>query len=104
MKYVFTILHNAECNFWEILKRDIERMAKERNLEYAIEEVFIHDDEEAQKWKFAGSPQLLINGADVDPNASKISNYHASGCRPVMYHGVFYEYVPLALVEEVINS
>lgn len=103
MKYIFTILHNSECNFWQTLKKNIDEYAQEEKLDYAIEEVFVHNDEEAKKWKFAGSPQLLINGNDVDPNALKITNYHASGCRPVVVSGVLHEYVPIELIKEAIH-
>jgi glutaredoxin len=100
MKYTFTILYNSECNFWKILKVNIEQLAKEIGYEYEIQEVFVHDDEEAKRWKFAGSPQLLINGEDIDPAAPKITNYHAGGCRPVFYKGMLYEYIPIELIKD----
>ncbi|MBI2644805.1 DUF2703 domain-containing protein [Candidatus Uhrbacteria bacterium] len=104
MKYTFTILHNSECNFWKILKMNIERLVKEMNLEYEIQEVLVNSEEEAQQWKFSGSPQLLINGEDIDPSASKITNYHASGCRPVFYKDTFYEYMPIDLVKDFLEG
>lgn len=103
MKYAFTILHNSECNFWETLKKDLEKFCQEKNFDYAIQDVLISSDQEAQQWKFSGSPQLLINGEDVDPNAFKITNYHASGCRPVLYKGTFYEYVPIDLIKDTLE-
>lgn len=103
MKYTFTILHNAECNFWEVLKSNLEQLAKELGLNYEIEEVFVHTDDEAKQRKFAGSPQLLINGEDIDPASSKITNFHASGCRPVFYKDTFYEYMPIDLIKDALE-
>ncbi|MBI4239394.1 DUF2703 domain-containing protein [Candidatus Uhrbacteria bacterium] len=100
MNYTFTILHNSECNFWKNLKEDIEKLAQEKNLQYEVQEIFVGTDEEARQWKFAGSPQLLINGKDIDPAALKITNYHASGCRPVFYKDTFYEYMPIGLIKD----
>lgn len=103
MRYAFTILHNSECNFWLNLKSEIKGYAERKNLDFVIEDVLISNDEEARKWKFAGSPKLLINGIDVNPMADKITNYHASGCLPIVFKGKFYESVPIELVDEVIR-
>ncbi len=103
MKYVFTILHNNECNFWETVKHDLESLAKQKELDCTIEDVLVANDGEARRWKFAGSPQLLINGKDIDPMADRITNYHASGCRPVVWKGKLYEYVPVEMIAAALD-
>jgi len=104
MKYIFTIFHNKECNFWRILKGRLEKFISEKHLDAEIEEVLINNEEEAKKYRFAGSPQLTLNGKDIDPMANLITNFHIAGCRPVFWKGKSYDYPPMEMVEEAIKA
>lgn len=103
MKYQFTILHNEHCNFWRVLKASLEHFVRERKLDAEIKEILIWNDEEARQYQFSGSPQLLMNGKDIDPMADRITFYHAGGCRPVFFRGGHYDYPPMAMVEEALQ-
>lgn len=37
-----------------------------------IERIEIVTEEAAEQWRFRGSPTILINGEDIDPNASEL--------------------------------
>ena len=50
-----------------------------------IEEIEVTSPEEAQRWRFLGSPSVRVNGIDIDPDAPSRTDYHAN-CR--MYNGV----------------
>jgi len=99
-----TILHNAICNIWETTKETIETILKENGLTTTIEEIVITNDSEAKEYHFSGSPQILIDGIDIDPMASKITNYHESGCRLYMWKGVLHEGPSKEMLVEAIKK
>lgn len=45
----------------------LQRVIQELNLQPTIERIEITDDESAEKWRFPGSPTILVNGEDIDP-------------------------------------
>lgn len=97
-----TILHNKTCNIWLTTKGIIESILKENSLSADIEEAVIASDAEAKEHHFAGSPQVLIDGKDIDPMAEKVTNYHESGCRFYLWKDKLHEGPPKEMLEEVI--
>lgn len=95
------VLHNRECNFWQISRKMLIEMIA-GGLDAQLEEVLITDDAEAARHRFSGSPQIMVNGQDIDPEAGRITSFHASGCRPYFYNGEHYDYPPRAMIEEAI--
>ena len=98
------ILHNSACGFWQTAKNLLEEVLWEKGITESIEEVFVSSDEEAIHYRFAGSPQILIDGKDIDPMAEKIINFHESGCRFYIWQDKVYEYPPKKMIEEVLNK
>ncbi len=97
------VLHNNECTFWQLAWKMLEDFIREKNLDVGLEELLITSDQDAAKHRFAGSPQITINGKDIDPEAGRITNFHASGCRPYFYRGQAYDYPPRQMVEEALR-
>jgi len=97
-----TILHNKTCNIWRTTKGIIETILKEGGLSAEIEEVVVANDAEAKDRHFAGSPQVLVDGQDIDPMAGKVSNYHESGCRFYIWKDKLHEGPPKEMLEEAI--
>lgn len=62
------ILRNDQCNWWTKAKEVLEQALKEKKIETPIEVMLIKNDQEAQINKFFGSPQVNINGQDIDPH------------------------------------
>lgn len=98
------ILHNKSCNFWLIAKKELEEILKEKGINEPIEEILISNNEEAAQYHFAGSPQIMIDGKDIDPMAEKITNFHESGCRIYFWEGKVYEYPPREMIEEALRQ
>lgn len=98
------VLHNRECNFWQVAWQTLEQMIAEGKLDAHLEEVLIADDIQARQFRFAGSPQVMINGQDIDPEASRVTNFHASGCRPYFWQGEHSDYPPRAMLEEAVEK
>jgi hypothetical protein len=48
---------------WELL----QEVLAEEGLEAAVERIEVVTDEEAERWRFPGSPTLRVDGVDVDP-------------------------------------
>jgi len=92
------LLRNNECHSWQ------KFLAELREIGVEPEVILIVDDNQAVEFKFAGSPQLLIDGKDVDPMAEKITNFHVSGCRVYLWKGKVYEYPPREMIEAALAS
>jgi len=63
----------------------VKQIAADMGLTIAMREVHITTPEEAQQRRFLGSPTVLINGVDIDPDARQRASYGLS-CR--VYPGV----------------
>ena len=100
----FTILYSNACNFWEHLRSELQELIKEKNLDANIEEVLVETDEQASKHRFFGSPQLLINGKDIDPMAEQMTTFQAGGCRFVVWQEKMYEYPPREMILDAIEK
>lgn len=92
------LLHNKDCHVREKFLAELQEMGLEPEI------ILIENDEEAEKYKFAGSTQLLIDGKDIDPMAEKILNYHESGCRIYLWNGNIYEYPPKEMVKTALEK
>jgi hypothetical protein len=98
------ILHNRECHVWQTLESELKQWLRLWGLaaKAKVRTELISNDAEARKRKFFGSPQVLINGCDIDPLAQKVTAYHALGCRLYVWKNKVYEYPPKEMVEEAI--
>lgn len=98
------ILHNRECGFWREVLATVQGVLIQKNIEGRVEEVLVSSDEQAKKLRFFGSPQVIINGRDIDPKAETVTSFHSSGCRPFFYRDQFYDYPPREMIEEAIEQ
>jgi len=58
----------------------VKQIAADMGLTIPVTEVQITTPEEAQQRRFLGSPTVLVNGVDIDPNARQKTSYGLS-CR-----------------------
>ena len=99
-----TVLHNDQCTFWQKTKADLETLLGEKQISVPIGEVLIGNDEAAKEHKFFGSPQVEINGQDIDPMAKMVTAYHASGCRPYFWQDNFQDFPPREMLKEALDE
>jgi len=88
------LLHTNECHIWKKALEILSETLEEEGIKENVKVTEIKSVEEANQRKFSGSPQIIINGKDVDPMAEKITNYMLAGCRQYFYKGQHSEFPP----------
>lgn len=92
------LLHTKDCHVWKDTLSVLEETLEDVGLEPNLEVVQIRNEDEAKKHKFLGSPTILINNLDIDPQARKLSNFTVSSCRPYFWQGKSYDLPPKEMV------
>jgi hypothetical protein len=62
-----TFLYFEECPSHETALARLRQVMAEEGVQAKIEIVKVETDEQAQSWRFVGSPTILIDGQDIDP-------------------------------------
>lgn len=63
------ILYHEGCPATPKAIKVIEDCIKESGIPVGLRKILIKTQEEAEKWRFLGSPTVQINGIDIDPRA-----------------------------------
>lgn len=63
------VLHTEGCPATPQTIALIKQCILGRGLDIDVREVLIRTPEEAEVWRFLGSPTVLVNGVDIDPAA-----------------------------------
>jgi hypothetical protein len=50
----------------------LQAVLAEMRIDAHVESIEIQTDEEAERWHFPGSPTILVDGHDIDPNAASL--------------------------------
>lgn len=98
------ILHNKDCHLWKTLFSELKRWLRIWGLarKVKLKVVLVETEKDARERRFFGSPQILVNGKDVDPMAEKVTNYHVDGCRAYVWGDKVFPYPPKKMMEQVI--
>jgi hypothetical protein len=62
-----TLMYWAECGSHREAIARIKEVLAEENLEADIEEIEVSSEDLARRPEFAGSPTILVDGEDIDP-------------------------------------
>ncbi|MFB6291541.1 MAG: DUF2703 domain-containing protein [Candidatus Bipolaricaulia bacterium] len=98
------VLHNEDCHVWRKALEITRDALDEEGIQYDVHEDLVETKEEAKRKGFSGSPQVKINGRDVDPDAGDITNYNVEGCRLYFYEGEVYEHPPEKMVLDFLEK
>lgn len=60
-------LYFEECPSHDVALERLRQVMAEEGIEAEIEIVRVETDEQAQRWRFIGSPTIRVNGQDIDP-------------------------------------
>jgi len=98
------LIRNDGCHIWQSAEKVLKEVLSEAGLPADYEVVVVKSDDEAKDLKFFGSPQILIDGKDIDPLASKVSDYHFQGCRFYLWREKMYEHAPKEMILQALRK
>ncbi|MBI3619682.1 DUF2703 domain-containing protein [Candidatus Roizmanbacteria bacterium] len=98
------LLHTSGCHVWREALIILEEALKAAQEEVRLEIVLIENNVQAKKYRFLGSPTILIDSQDVDPLAKKATNFAAVACRPYFYQGKSYDYPTKEMIVKVLTG
>ncbi|MCK5587791.1 MAG: DUF2703 domain-containing protein [Candidatus Lokiarchaeota archaeon] len=98
------LLYSEGCHTWERTLEMLKQVLKDKNIDVEVKLVKIETQEDAEKHHYFGSPQININGKDIDPMAEKVTSYKSAGCRLYIYKEETYELPPKEMLEEALDK
>jgi len=98
------LLRNNDCHIWQKALEELNETLKEEGLNADTKMTIIETKEQAEKRRFSGSPQININGKDVDPASENFTAHHVLGCRQYFYNGKHFEFPPKEMIKEALNK
>jgi len=98
------LIRNEVCPNWQEAEKLLKEALAEAQLSQDHEVVVVTSDDEAKELKFFGSPQILIDGKDIDPLSSKVSHYHTQGCRFYLWEGKALEHPPKEMILQALQN
>jgi len=98
------LLRNENCHTWQIAEKVLQEALKQVGLQEDYEIVVVKNNEEAKKHRFFGSPQITINGKDIDPQAEKANQFNAESCRVYLWQDKMYEYPPKQMILQELKT
>jgi len=69
------VLHTEGCPATPKTIDLIEKCIVELGLDVELKKILINSQEEADNWKFLGSPTVQINRMDIDPSARDATDF-----------------------------
>lgn len=63
------VLHNQSCPSTPKTMELIKECILELGIDVDLQKVLVATREEAEAWRFLGSPTVQVNGVDIDPSA-----------------------------------
>lgn len=97
------LLHTKDCHAWQEAEKVLEEALQEAVLPVEYQVVLVTSEVQAEQLKFLGSPQITVDGIDVDPIAKNATRFSVQSCRPYLYHGKSYDYPPKEMILESLN-
>lgn len=98
------LLHTKDCHVWMEAENQLKLALEEAGLKTNYETVLIESQGKAEKYRFSGSPQIVIDGEDIDPMAKNIKNFSIASCRPYFYQGESFDFPPKEMILEQLNK
>lgn len=74
------LLYLPDCPNYQPTRELIEQAGRELGLELDLELIAINDEQTAHRHRFLGSPTVLVDGDDLEPDARERTNV-ALSCR-----------------------
>jgi len=98
------LLYTNLCHIWKDSLKVLKETIENEGLKAEVKLTLIESEEQARERKFSGSPQININGIDVDPMADKITSFNMTSCRQYFYKGKHSEYPPEEMILHALSK
>lgn len=98
------LIRNEGCHIWQTAEQTLKEALVEAGLTPDYEIVVVSNDEQAAQYRFFGSPQITIDGVDIDPKAASAQKFQVEGCRIYLWQGKMYEYPPKEMILEALKG
>ncbi len=98
------LIRNEGCHIWQTTEKALKEALGQAELPVEYDVVVVKDDKEAKKYRFFGSPQITVDGRDLDPSAEKATQFQVEGCRFYMWQGKMHEYPPKEMILEALKT
>lgn len=94
------LLVNDSCTQASMAKMEIEAALHELRIKEPVVVKRIRSYAEARKERFEGSPEVKIDGKDIDPQGHL--NFKHDACRTYFWGGKFWAFPPKGMVKQAI--
>jgi hypothetical protein len=94
------LLFNETCEQVDETQRAIEQAMSELRIKEPIVKVLIKTYGDARKLQFEGSPEVKIDGEDIDPQGH--INFSHTACRTYFFNGKIWPFPPKDMIKEAI--
>ena len=74
------ILYFDDCPNWASVATAVDRLARELGVAADVRLMRVAGEEEAQRFRFLGSPTVRVDGCDIEPGAEERRDF-ALACR-----------------------
>lgn len=98
------LLYSEGCHTWERTLELLKQILKDKKIDAEVKLVKIETQEDAEMHHYFGSPQININGKDIDPMAENVTSYKSAGCRFYIYKEQTYELPPKEMLEDALGK
>ena len=72
MKVEVKVFFSEGCDNTPLTIDLIKRTALESGIEIDLKTVLVESQDQAQQWKFLGSPTVQVNGLDIEPSTRSV--------------------------------
>ena len=97
------LLYFEGCPHFKETFRILKEVLKEESLPSSVVQICIDTDEEAERFKFLGSPTVRVNGVDVDPAVRETTDF-GFRCRLYWLNGKATPHPPKEMIREAIKK
>ncbi|MGZ4923149.1 MAG: DF family (seleno)protein [Halobacteriota archaeon] len=93
------VLYYEDCPHYKKAAETLREVLDEEDVDAEMHMVPVSPGENADTWGFLGSPTILINQQDLEPEADRKGAFQGH-CRMYLYKGELFEYPPKEMILE----
>ncbi len=96
------MLYYDDCPHYKEAENALKKVLDEEHVDADVHMVSVSKGGQAAPWHFIGSPTIIVNGEDLEPNVNEKTPYQGH-CRMYMYNNELFEYPPKEMIREALK-